>query len=270
MPADRLPEDGELRLGSVTLSGKRVRAQGRDAPNRGGPVVAWVTDGPVREAGRIWLELSDLTAQTGLQPVLSPRGAEEFMDPCDIAEVDRLDGGAIVTHLWEEKAVDDGDEESAAWVDDWVEPFDRDFPGVAAPGDEPRTAAELTAALDPLPPLYVYLAAAGRPADVVAMVGWETTDAWDNWLPALSAVLRSWEDRFGARLLQLGPGAEIRLLVSRPPRSGAQILLTAAELWAFGNRAWGGYEYTSQNEAESVSGIAHTVVRRPIWGFWWD
>ena len=232
----------------------------------------------MREAGQIWLQLSDLTTQTGLQPVLSTRGAEEFMDPCDIAEVDRLDGGAIVAQLWEEKAVDDGDEESAAWVDDWVEPFDRDFPGLAAPGDKPRTTAELTAALDTLPPAYVYLAPAGRPADylapagrpadVVAVAGWETTDAWDNWLPALAAVLRSWEVRFGARLLQLGPGAELRLLVSRPPRSGSQILLAAAELWAFGNRAWGGYEH--RTEAESVMDIAYTVVRQPIWGFWWD
>lgn len=266
MPADRLPEDGELRLGSVILSGKRVRAEGR-----GKPVVAWVTDGPVDGAGRIWLELSDLATQPGLQPVLSPRGAEGFMNPCEIAEVDRLDGGAIVAQLWEERAVDDGDEESAAWVDSWVEPFDRDFPGLAAPADEQRTKTELTAALDTMPPAYVCLAAVSRPADFVAAVGWATTEMWCDWsAPLLPAVLRSWEDRFGARLLQTGPGAEIHLLASRPPRPGSQTLLAAAELWAFCHTAWGGYGHAARNEVESVSDIARTVVGQPIWGFWWD
>jgi hypothetical protein len=35
----------------------------------------------------------------------------------------------------------------------------------------------------------------------------------------IGSVLRSWEDRFSARLLNVGPGAEIRLLVERPPRT---------------------------------------------------
>jgi hypothetical protein len=35
----------------------------------------------------------------------------------------------------------------------------------------------------------------------------------------IGAVPRSWEDRFGARLLWIGPRAEIRLLVDRPPRT---------------------------------------------------
>jgi hypothetical protein len=83
-------------------------------------------------------------------------------------------------------------------------------------------------------------------------------------------VLRSWEDRFGARLLQIGPGAELQLLVSRPLRSGREMLLAAAELWAFGHTAWGGYSHADQSEATTVEDIARTVVRQPVWGFWWD
>jgi len=272
MRAGGLPEDGELRLGSVVLSGRRVRAIGE-----GRPEVAWATSEPVPGAGRIWLELSELAVRTGLQPVLwslqgsplrSPQKAEQFEPPPGLTEIDDTDGGAVVAQLWEDKAVDDGDEESAEWIDDMVAPFSRDFPGLAASVGEQRPASELTAVLDALPPLHLCLAAADRPGDFLTVVGWGTTEAWWEALPSLSAVLRSWEDRFGVRLLQIGPGAELRLLVSRPPRPGREILLAAAELWAFGHTAWGGYAHSS--EATTVEDIAHTVVRQPIWGFWWD
>lgn len=274
MPAEQLPGDGELRLGSAVLQGQRVRAIGGDTPE-----VAWATSEPVPGAGRIWLELSGLAVQTGLQPVLwslqgvpmrSPQKAEQFEPPPGLAEIDGIDGGAVVAQLWEEKAVDDGDEESAEWTDDMVAPFSRDFPGLAASVAEQRPASELTAVLDALPPLHLCLAAADRPGDFLTAVGWGTTEAWWEALPSLSAVLRSWEDRFGARLLQIGPGAELQLLVSRPPRSGREILLAAAELCAFGHTAWGGYSHDDQDEATTVEDIARTVVGQPIWGFWWD
>lgn len=271
MAAEQLPEDGELRLGSAVLQGQRVRAIGGDRPE-----VAWATSGPMPGAGRIWLELSGLAAQTGLQPVLwslrgvpwrSPQKAEQFEPPPSLAEIDGIDGGAVVAQLWEEKAVDDG-EESAEWVDDMVAPFSRDFPGLAAFVAEQRPASELTAVLDALPPLHLCLAAADRPGDFLTAVGWGTTEAWWEALPSLSAVLRSWEDRFGARLLQIGPGAEIRLLVSRPPQSRDAALAVAAELWAFGDMVW--VTHSPEEQVESVAEIASLIIDQPLWGFWWD
>ena len=84
----------------------------------------------------------------------------------------------------------------------------------------------------------------------------------------LSAVLRSWEDRFGARLLQIGPRAKIRLLVSRPPRTKDAALAVAAELWAFGDGTW--VTYPSEEQVDGVADIASLVIDQPIWGFWWD
>ncbi|HEX4093397.1 MAG TPA: DUF4253 domain-containing protein [Trebonia sp.] len=49
---------------------------------------------------------------------------------------------------------------------------------------------------------------------------------------AIAAVLRSWEDRFGARLLEVG-FAQIRLLVERPPHNHQAALALAAEQFAF-------------------------------------
>ncbi len=64
------------------------------------------------------------------------------------------------------------------------------------------------------------------------MTGWQVSDAWDSPL-LVSAVLRSWEDRFGARLLQLGPSAEIPLPACRPARTLAAAQAVAVEAWAF-------------------------------------
>lgn len=103
MSAEQLPEDGELRLGSAVLQGQRVRAIGGDEPE-----VAWATSEPVPSAGRIWLELSELAVQTGLQPVLwslvgstfrSPHQAEQFEPPLGLAEIDGIDGGAVLAQL---------------------------------------------------------------------------------------------------------------------------------------------------------------------------
>src|SRR5215469_17486737 len=52
----------------------------------------------------------------------------------------------------------------------------------------------------------------------------------------LAAVLRSWEDRFGVRLLEVG-FADIRLLVSRPPQTLEAAQPIAAEHFAFADGA---------------------------------
>ena len=109
-------------------------------------------------------------------------------------------------------------------------------------------------------------AAASRPADLLAVIGWNITDAWDSALP-VCAVLRSWEDRFGARLLQIGPSAEIRLLVDRPPGTTAAAQGIAAEQWAFCS-TW--IDQDSEAELTAISEITPRLLNAPIWGFWWD
>jgi len=147
-----------------------------------------------------------------------------------------------------------------------VQPFTQRFPGLAPPAREHLTASAVSDALATVPPEFVCLAAVSRPADLVTEVGW-LTQAWDP-PEYLSAVLRSLEDRFGARLLQIGPSAEIRLLVSRPPRTHDAALAVAAELWAFSDTAW--VTHSSRNQVDSVAGIAALIIDQPIWGFWWD
>jgi uncharacterized protein DUF4253 len=76
----------------------------------------------------------------------------------------------------------------------------------------------------------------------------------------LTAVLRSWEDRFGAGLVDVGY-ADLCLLVERPPRTlesaqriAGQVVLADECIGSFRN----------------ISNIAARLVNAPIWTFWWD
>jgi Domain of unknown function (DUF4253) len=74
-------------------------------------------------------------------------------------------------------------------------------------------------------------------------------------------VLRSWEDRFGARLLEVGY-ADIRLLVSRPPQTLEAAQRVAAEIFAFSDEAHHGLR--------DIPEITRALVSNPFWDFWWD
>jgi hypothetical protein len=139
------------------------------------------------------------------------------------------------------------------------------FPGLAPAVQERLSAEELAAALDGQPPALVCLVPAARPADVLAVTGWAGTVAFDD--PptgiATGSVLRSWEDRFGARLFQLGPGAEIRLIIERPPRTPEAARQVAAEHWAFAEA----FHEQGQIGFQELAGL---IPGLPAWQFWWD
>jgi hypothetical protein len=146
------------------------------------------------------------------------------------------------------------------------------FPGLAPAAGRVLTQAEREAALGALQPSRIGLVPARRPADVPATVGWVTfgVDPYEFGPVQVSAnavwvgsVLRSFEDRFGASLLHLGPGAELRLLVERPPRTLEHAAMIAAEHSVFCDECAGA-------GLREVSGIAAALVGAPIWTFWWD
>jgi hypothetical protein len=100
----------------------------------------------------------------------------------------------------------------------------------------------------------------------LAAVGWTATDDYRDGHPNglwIGAVLRSWENRFGARLLAIGPGATVRLLVQRPPRT-----LEAAEKIAVEHSAF--CSECADRGFTTVREIAPVLVDAPIWTFWWD
>lgn len=106
-----------------------------------------------------------------------------------------------------------------------------------------------------LPAARIGLVPAARHADIVPLIGW-FADQFTDALP-VAAVLRSWEDRFGAALLQVG-FSKIRLLIRRPPRTTEAAQRIAAEQFAFSS------ERHHALSDDNISGITEGLIRKPI------
>ena len=65
MVTGRLPDEGSIRIGSVTLPAGRLITGWHGSDHH----VAWVTADPVPDSGQVWAALSELHPQTGLVPI---------------------------------------------------------------------------------------------------------------------------------------------------------------------------------------------------------
>jgi len=265
-----LPAPGPLRLGDVYLgSGRPVRAVPAPA--------MWLTDDEVTGAAERWRGLVDQFPETGLWPLLTmplefvptqrPWDAAEF-DSGSVADADVVDLAEFFAGAWSGWLVPMGE-------DPYVEhlrPFGAPFPGLAPPmradGDPASVSADR---LDRFGLCRLGVVRCDRPADAVAAIGW--TGACNYCQPSeVTAVLRSWEDRFGVVLAGLG-FARMTLLVPHPPADEEEALPIAAEMVAlcrdvisfdgptdaFGHRSGG-----------TVAGLARCLVGEPVWTLWWD
>jgi hypothetical protein len=270
----RLPGEGPARLGPVTLpTGKLI--PGNDPRDH----VAWATVDPVPGSGRVWAALSGLHPQTGLVPVqLDGLGGDPrrpwddgaFIEPADPREADGLDAGAVLQFNWRAWLP------PPSWEDpEYLEmraPFTREWPGLAPPERTPLTPAERQQALEVMlpriraahgatPQARIGLVAADRPADMLLVIGWAGLENCGESLLELTAVLRSWEDRFGARLIDVGY-ADLRLFVERPPRTLEAAQRIAAEQVVFNGECL--------DAAMDIPNLAARLVNAPCWTFWWD
>lgn len=82
-----------------------------------------------------------------------------------------------------------------------------------------------------------------------------------DFLLPLTVVLRSWEDRFGARVIDVG-FADLRLLVERPPRTLEAAQRVAAEQVVLAEECLEGFP--------DVPSLAKCLLDSPVWSFWWD
>jgi hypothetical protein len=267
MTSDLLPADGPALVGPVPLPpGRRIMAgSGPAAP------VAWATSEPLADAGLAWQALTDLHPQTGLIPVLL-RGLDHddepgwhdglLGDPADTAQLSRMDAAVVLAREWDGVLPPQDEDDGARYPAEQRAPFGRRFPGLAPAGESPLAAAELRDVLTAIPACRLALVAASRPADVLPLIGWAgVTNRWGEATPA-AAVLRSWEVRFGARLLQAGD-ADLTVLAARPPRDLAAALQVAAEHRAFCDECGG-------DGLVSVGAIGARLLATPLWSFRWD
>ncbi|MFH8339109.1 DUF4253 domain-containing protein [Streptomyces sp. AM6-12] len=266
-PLPRLATDPSGRGLGLRLPPGRLLDMTDDGPHH--EPLLWLADKAA--APGTWAALGAPAARAGLLPVLvetgGPQGGpgEWELIPDEMSYPGDHDPEEVLAEYWE------GDGEG--WESgDMLEPFGPQWPGTAPArrfGIDPATCAARAAdelagderqSVFPAPRLA--LVPARRSADIPAAIGWTGPLNHENDVARLCAVLRSWEDRFGIRVVALGFDA-LLLSVAAPPADRAEAEAVAAEHFAFCP------DNITQGTG-SLHAYAKELIGETTWFFWWD
>ncbi len=248
-----LPPDGKATIGGVRL------------PRGSRCLHHWATDEPVPDAIAVASELAAAFPRTGLWPVLwdaSYGDPDSYMlADGDPRAVDRLDATRVLR-------------QRLASLDVEVPRLSGLAPGAQRPARKAEpypTLARQTPPEPALPPTrwILLLVPVNRPADVPSVLG---TNLTEYLAPnEASAVVRSWEERFGAVPVVLGPG-DLELAVGAPPTGSKQARQLVYEQYAF----------NPENEVATLEDLPEVAQRlrsdapdpisgrsSGLWGFAW-
>ncbi|NNN36258.1 DUF4253 domain-containing protein [Streptomyces sp. S3(2020)] len=206
--------------------------------------------GPVPEADEWWRRLYAERARTGLYPVLLEY-CEDFSG-CAVGGDSPVDAASFLREEWEPRSWPS----FAAWPGLAV-------PAAAAGADPDACAAEAaTAVVRRGWARCLALVQAERGSDVPIALNWP---GMTNHMGKddLSGVVRSWEDRFGARVVAFEHGG-LHVSAAVPPKDLHEAHVLAAEHYlacpdVFHND-FGDWENTYPQE----------LLTRRDWYFWWD
>ncbi|TDC45729.1 DUF4253 domain-containing protein [Actinomadura sp. KC345] len=222
----------------------------------------WLSDEPV--PGEVWCELRAEHPRSGLWPLLMDETDQPWASgqiaPEPVSEIGNYLPHAFMSEVWadwSERAADEDLDELA--------PFGRHCPGPAPPGvpvDDPDAMADRYARVLARRGVPLGLAAVERGADALAAAGWQGALNHNEWTAPLAAVLRSWEDRFGARVVGLGFNT-LELSVAAPPVTTRHAVHVAAEHWTFCP------DILFQGPG-NLAGYADEIRGKTHWTFWWD
>jgi len=209
-----------------------------------------MSDGPVTDAADWWKRLYARRRETGLYPLLLEYPDDSF---------EPVGGGYGADE-------DAGSYFRGEWTDDSWPPF-KEWPGLAPPAavvtDPDVCAGEVaTAVARDGRARCLALVQVARGADTPAALSWS---GMTNHMTAreLSAVLRSWEDRFGARVVGFGHGS-LYLSVAAQPTDPRQARVLAAEHYLSCPDVF--YEDPDLDWSTYHEELMH----RREWRFWWD
>ncbi|MBO4208152.1 DUF4253 domain-containing protein [Micromonospora echinofusca] len=241
--------------------------------------VLWISDS--RPGVGLWGSLQAYHGPTGLWPLLLGGRVYEPDSPWTTGELDPglvrsgpgdHDPAALMATWWSAYTTVDEDDDMLGVPERLAvtAPFGDRWPGLAPAGtlqeDPAVRAAEFAQHLlteEWLTAPRLGLCASIRSADVPAVLGWCGPLNYDNDTAKFSAVLRSWEERFGTRVVGLGP-AELYLSVAAPPTDAEHALHVAAEHFAFcPDNVW-------QSRTDTLTRYAESLTNRAWWSFWWD
>ncbi|MEV0674942.1 DUF4253 domain-containing protein [Actinosynnema sp. NPDC050436] len=244
----------------------------------GGRAAFWLGDGPVPEG--LWARLRAEHARSGLWPLLLDALDDEEPDyrpwgngevaPGRMSSPAAHDPAALLARWWAEHTGEDPDDALTPGERDAVTaPYGRRWPGLAparpVAADPGRIADGLAEHIRAgHPTVRLGLVAADRAADAVTAAGWLGPANYTQDAAELSAVLRSWEDRFGARVVAVG-FATLLLAVAAPPATREEAVAVAAEHFALcPDNVW------QDGEPHTLQAYAERLVGDHSWTFWWD
>ena len=234
----------------------------------------WLSDGSV--TATLWARLRAEHRRSGLWPMLLEGLDHEparpwvvgEVDPEPVSDVDEHDAAGFFAKRWAAMVRPPNDE----WLQelqeesgvDFLASFGRDWPGPAVPGepiDDPAAVADRCADQVAHGGTRLGLVAVDRGADALAVMGWRGPVNYVDQVSPLAAVVRSWEDRFGVRLVGIG-FETLYLSVAAPPVTFEHALHVAAEHWML----------CPENVEESwgLAGYAEQICGETSWTFWWD
>jgi hypothetical protein len=241
-------------------------------PEGGGLPRYWLSDAPV--AADVWVRLRQEHPRSGLWPLLLGGLRREPNRPWADGEVypegmtapDNHDPAALLAGWWAEHT--DPDKEAGLASADQTAvtaPYDQVWPGPAPAGpirSAPEDLADGYARELLRRPTRLGLVAADRGADTLAVTGWGGPANYANDTGQISAVVRSWEERFAARVVHVGFDT-LDLSVAAPPATRDQALHVAAEHFAFcPDMIWQG--------GDTLTAYAEQLIGLNCWSFWWD
>jgi Domain of unknown function (DUF4253) len=267
--------------------GRLITPNTRLCPQWTGGPVYWVSQQPLADAPQQWARLQAIQDRTGLRPLLGG-GPDDQLEPCDASAIDALDAEAILLREWHalarlrQQGLFDPEYHRSMMAGipedvDVIVPYDpgppfATWPGLAPPGAagrDPEVVAREVVASTVLPRMlpgfaqqvYLGLVPAARSADIPALMG---STVATNYLRVaeLSAVLRSWEQRLGARVVALTDGLYVS--VAAPPlmREHAEQLALEHLLLCPDNLHTEG-DWTFPDYVDRILGA-------DLWKFWWD
>lgn len=256
-------------------SGRMIRSDEGD----GAVLALWMSDGPA--TFELWERLFAERSRTGLWPLLldAARPYDDKFRPWESGELfpERMsapgshDAAGLLEGWWKDYTVVDEDTDVLSPADRLAvtAPFGRSWPGLAPalpPTDAPATTAAEYARAFVLrqPNVRLGLVASDSGSGALTAAGWGGPLNYDNDTAKFSAVLASWEERFGAHVVAVGPST-LHLSVAAPPTTTEDALLAAAEHFAFcPDNIHQGSHRTLREYAE------HAVLGQRTWSFWWD
>ncbi|MDL5203055.1 DUF4253 domain-containing protein [Streptomyces sp. ALI-76-A] len=219
-------------------------------------------------AAGTWSALHSAGRTVGLLPLLVDVGGSQGgppdweLMPEEMSYPGDHDAEEVLSAFWDQYAKD-----GAA-----TGPAGAEWPGLAPAGvldaDPDARAAEVAEGLladgTSFKAPRCALVPARRSADIPAAIGWSGPLNHETDVARLCSVLRSWEDRFGIRVVAL-TFDRLTVSVAAPPATEAEAEALAAEHFAFCP------DTTGQGDDTTLRAYAgRQLLNRPLWHFWWD